>query len=66
VIVDFEFFDPKEIDFHGLKALLGSYLDGDSFETSELADAIISQVDPELLPISGVMADILCRSLFLM
>uniref|UniRef100_A0A061R7N2 Protein BCCIP homolog n=1 Tax=Tetraselmis sp. GSL018 TaxID=582737 RepID=A0A061R7N2_9CHLO len=41
--VDFEFFDPKEVDFHGLKALLGHYLDGEPFELSDFADAIIAQ-----------------------
>ena len=45
--VDFEFFDPKEIDFHGLKALLGTYIDGGSLDTSELADTIIAQVCQE-------------------
>lgn len=43
VQVDFEFQDPKEIDFHGLKALLGNYLDGAEFSSSELCDAIIKQ-----------------------
>ena len=44
VKVDFEFFDPQEIDFHGLKALLQTYLDGDTFSCSELVDTIIKQV----------------------
>lgn len=42
--VDFEFFDPQEKDFHGLKALLHTYLDGEQFNCSELVDAIINQV----------------------
>lgn len=41
--VDFEFQDPKESDFLGLKALLGNYLDGELFSSSELCDAIIKQ-----------------------
>jgi len=41
--VDFEFQDPKEIDFHGLKALLGNYLDGAEFSSSALCDDIIKQ-----------------------
>ena len=35
--------DPKETDFLGLKALLGNYLDGALFSSSELCDAIIKQ-----------------------
>jgi protein BCP1 len=42
--VNFEFFDPKESDFHGLKALLHSYLDGQQYDSSPLVDAIIQQV----------------------
>ena len=44
VDVDFEFFDPQEVDFHGLKALLQTYLDGGTFSCSELVDTIIRQV----------------------
>ena len=44
VQVDFEFFDPQEGDFHGLKALLHTYLDGEAFSCSELVEAIIQQV----------------------
>lgn len=44
VDVDFEFFDPSEIDFHGLKSLLRTYLNGEEFSCSELVDAIIQQV----------------------
>ena len=43
IMVDFEFQDPTEIDFHGLKALLGNYLDGAEFSSSPLCDAIIAQ-----------------------
>lgn len=42
--VDFEFFDPKEIDFLGLKSLLTSYLDGQQYDCSGLVDTIINQV----------------------
>lgn len=43
--VDFEWFDPASIDFHGLKLLLRQLLDADSdlFDLSSLADLIISQ-----------------------
>lgn len=44
VDIDFEFFDPQEIDFHGLKALLQTYLDGSSYSCSELVDTVIKQV----------------------
>ena len=44
VEADFEFFDPAESDFHGLKALLQSYLDGEAYSCSELVDIIIQQV----------------------
>ncbi|GMH32410.1 hypothetical protein BSKO_00244 [Bryopsis sp. KO-2023] len=43
VEADFEFFDPQERDFHGLKALLNNYLDGGEFNCGELVDAIIQQ-----------------------
>ena len=44
VDVDFEFFDPQEVDFHGLKALLQTYLDGGTYSCSELVDTVIKQV----------------------
>ena len=44
VDVTLEFFDPKESDFQGLKALLQSFLDGAAFAVSELVDTIINQV----------------------
>ena len=47
VDVDLEFFDPAERDFHGLKALLKTYLDGNEFTgCSELVEMIIKQVCP--------------------
>jgi hypothetical protein len=46
--VDFEFFDPKEGDFLGLKALLLTYLDGRQFDCSGLVDTILQQVRPPL------------------
>jgi hypothetical protein len=43
--VDFEFFDLAPIDFHGLRALLARYLDGEQpFAVSELAEELIAQV----------------------
>ncbi|KAG0001980.1 Mss4p nuclear export [Entomortierella chlamydospora] len=43
--VDFEFFDPKEDDFHAVKNLLGQYFASDSilFGLSELSELIVSQ-----------------------
>ncbi len=46
VQVDFEFHDPREADFLGLKALLHTYLDGQEFSCSELVDAVIHQARP--------------------
>ena len=47
VNVDLEFFDPSEIDYHGMKMLLRSLLDGEEFQgCSELVEAIIRQVRP--------------------
>jgi protein BCP1 len=41
--VDFQFFEPAERDFHGLRALLGSYLDGKGYDVGSLVDAVIAQ-----------------------
>lgn len=47
VNVELEFFDPSEIDYHGLKMLLRSLLDGEDFPgCSDLVEAIIRQVQP--------------------
>lgn len=45
VDVEFEFFDPAEIDFHGIKNLLRQLLDVDAtlFDISALTDLIIQQ-----------------------
>lgn len=45
VNVDFEWFDPQEIDFHGIKLLLRQLFDVDSdlFDISALSELIISQ-----------------------
>lgn len=43
VQVDFEFYDPIEQDFHGIKVLLQLYLDGEPFQVSELVDFVIQQ-----------------------
>ena len=43
--VDLEFFDPSEIDYHGLKMLLRSLLDAEDFPgCTNLVEAIIRQV----------------------
>lgn len=41
--VDFEFFDLAEIDFHGIRALLNRYLDGEQWDLSGMSDALIAQ-----------------------
>ncbi|KAJ3072337.1 Mss4p nuclear export [Podochytrium sp. JEL0797] len=43
--VDFDFFDPKEIDFHGLKSLIKQTVanDAEQFDISGLADLIIAR-----------------------
>ncbi|QDS73201.1 hypothetical protein FKW77_002928 [Venturia effusa] len=45
ISADFDFFDPAEIDFHGLKSLIRQLLDVDAelINTSELVDLIVSQ-----------------------
>lgn len=45
VNVDFDYFDPGEIDFHAIKNLLRQLLDTDStlFDLSSISDMIISQ-----------------------
>jgi len=44
VVIDFEFFQPKEIDYHGLKALLFTFLDGQQYDAAGLVNAILKQV----------------------
>ncbi|KAI9291745.1 hypothetical protein K502DRAFT_308819 [Neoconidiobolus thromboides FSU 785] len=41
--VEFDFFDPKEIDFHNIKNFMTNYFGKDRIDTSDLADLIISQ-----------------------
>jgi protein BCP1 len=41
--VDFEFYDPKVEDFHGVKALVRLYLDDDSWDISGFVDTILAQ-----------------------
>jgi hypothetical protein len=42
--VEFEFFDLKPVDFHGLRALFQRYMDGElPFALSELVEALIEQ-----------------------
>lgn len=43
--VEFEWFDPQEIDFHGLKLLLRQLfdVDNDLFDLSALSNLILSQ-----------------------
>ena len=39
--VNFNFYDPDEKQYHSVKNLLNSYLDGVSFRSSELADIVV-------------------------
>ncbi|KAG0310124.1 Mss4p nuclear export, partial [Dissophora globulifera] len=58
--VDFEFFDPKEVDFHAVKNLLGQYFASDAilFATSELSDLIVSQSSVgTTIKVNGVDSD---------
>lgn len=42
--VKFNFYDPNENQYHSVKNLLNSYLDGVSFKSVQLADLIVNQV----------------------
>mmetsp|Transcript_7585 Transcript_7585/g.15221 ORF Transcript_7585/g.15221 Transcript_7585/m.15221 type:complete len:267 (+) Transcript_7585:30-830(+) len=39
--VDFEFFDPDQSDFHGIKTLLTNYLDGKEYNCSDFVDEVM-------------------------
>lgn len=41
--VDFEFFDPKPADYHGVKALLKNYLDDTTWDISGFVDIFLAQ-----------------------
>jgi len=43
VNVDFEYFDPKPDDFHGIKALLRTYLDDEVWDISAFTDLVLAQ-----------------------
>lgn len=43
VNVDFEYFDPKPDDFHGVKALLRTYLDDEVWDVSAFTDLVLAQ-----------------------
>ncbi|XP_016467291.1 protein BCCIP homolog [Nicotiana tabacum] len=43
VQADFEFFDPKPSDFHGVKILLQTYLDNKQWDLSGFVDVILGQ-----------------------
>lgn len=40
--VDFDFFDPSENDYHGIRTLMANFLDGQEYECSRLVDGIMS------------------------
>eukprot|EP00961_Rhodomonas_salina_P173110 2334384-Rhodomonas_salina.1 len=42
--VDFDFVNPKEADFHGIKLFLKNLLDGAEWDSSGVADLILEQV----------------------
>lgn len=44
VVVNFGFASPQEIDYHGMRALLATYHDGETFDVSGLVDTILQQV----------------------
>lgn len=48
--MDIEFFDPKDADFHGIKALLTGLLGGADYNASQLTDTVIAQVGVGKLP----------------
>ncbi|KAH9313558.1 hypothetical protein KI387_022185, partial [Taxus chinensis] len=43
VYADFEFFDPKQDDFHGVRSLLKTYCDGIDWDLSGFVDMILAQ-----------------------
>lgn len=43
VQADFEFFDPKATDFHGVKILLQNYLDEKDWDLSGFVELILDQ-----------------------
>lgn len=43
VQADFEFFDPKPTDFHGVKTLLQNYLDDKEWDLSSFVDLLLDQ-----------------------
>jgi protein BCP1 len=47
ITVEFQFFEPQEIDFLGLKTLLAGYLNGEQYDSSGLIDAIITDVSQQ-------------------
>ncbi|KAF9083832.1 Mss4p nuclear export [Mortierella sp. GBA35] len=58
--VDFEFFDPKDIDFHAIKNLLGQYFSSDAilFNLSELSDMITFQSNVgSTIKVNGIESD---------
>lgn len=40
--VGFDFFDPSENDFHGIRTLMANFLDGEEYECSSFVDGIMS------------------------
>lgn len=43
VNINFDFFDPKPNDFHGIKALLRTYLDDEAWDISGFVDLVLAQ-----------------------
>lgn len=59
VDVDFDFFDPKEIDYHAISGLLKQLLDADSilFDISSLADSILKTSGGTTIKVDGDDSD---------
>lgn len=46
--VEFEFYDPNPAHYASVRGLVNGYLDGASYNSSELANIIVEQVSPYL------------------
>jgi hypothetical protein len=58
VNVDFEYFDPKPDDFHGVKALLRTYLDDEVWDVSAFTDLVLAQTTVGTVVEAGAVKDV--------
>jgi hypothetical protein len=58
VNVDFEYFDPKPDDFHGVKALLRTYLDDEVWDVSVFTDLVLAQTTVGTVVEAGAVKDV--------